>query len=148
MNGDGEVIFVDFKRRRMLSRIRAHQDNGRAVAFSPDGRLLATGAENVILWDALTHRKITTIDFPSIVWTALFSPDGRWLVTTHGDGAIRVWDVFERQRAVGFNQHDGAVRTVSWAPDGKRFASAGAVLPESLAGFRSTLQELQASTQE
>ena len=125
VNGDGEVIFVDFKRRRMLSRIRAHQDNGRAVAFSPDGRLLATGAENIILWDALTHRKITTIDFPSIVWTALFSPDGRWLVTTHGDGAIRVWDVFERQRAVGFNQHDGAVRTVSWAPDGKRFASAG-----------------------
>ena len=125
VNGDGEVIFIDFKRRRMLNRIRAHQDNGRAVSFSPDGRLLATGAENIILWDALTHRKITTIDYPSIVWTAVFSPDGHWLVTTHGDSAIRVWDVVERQRAVGFNQHDGAVRAVAWARDGKRFASAG-----------------------
>lgn len=125
VNGDGEVIFIDFKRRRMLSRIRAHQDNGRAVAFSPDGRLLATGAENIILWDALTHRKITTIDYPSIVWTAVFSPDGHWLVTTHGDGAIRVWDVIDRQRTVGFNHHDGAVRAVAWARDGKHFASAG-----------------------
>src|SRR6185503_17735673 len=52
-------------------------------------------------------------------------PDGRWLVTTHGDGAIRVWDVIKRQRVVGFNEHDGAVRAVAWAPGGTRFASAG-----------------------
>ncbi|MFL6273992.1 MAG: WD40 repeat domain-containing serine/threonine protein kinase [Blastocatellia bacterium] len=121
----GEVIFADFKRRRTLGHDKGHEDNGRAVAFSPDGRLVATGAENIILWDALTRRKITTIDYPSIVWSATFSPDGRWLVTTHGDGAIRVWDAMERRRAVGFNEHDGPVRAVAWAQDGRRFASAG-----------------------
>ena len=125
VTGEGEVIFVDFNRRHLLRRERAHQDNGRAVAFSPDGQFVATGAENIILWDAETCRRITTIDYPSIVWSALFSPDGRWLVTTHGDGAIRVWDVIKRQRVVGFNEHDGPVRAVAWAPDGSRFASAG-----------------------
>jgi WD40 repeat protein len=121
----GEVIFAAFKGRRTLSREQAHQDNGRAVAFSPDGRLVVTGAENIILWDAATRRRITTIDYPSIVWSAAFSPGGRWLVTTHGDGSIRVWDMVERRHAVGFNEHNGSVRAVAWSRDGKRFASAG-----------------------
>ncbi len=125
VTGPGEVIFADFKRRQLLDRFKAHQDNGRAVAISPDGRLVATGSENIILWDATTRRKITTIDYPSIVWSAAFSPDGKWLVSTHGDGGIRVWDVTERQRAIGFNEHNGPVRAVAWARDGKRFASAG-----------------------
>jgi WD40 repeat protein len=125
ITGPGEVIFADFKGRRTLSREHAHQDNGRAVAISPDGRLVVTGAENIILWDAATRRKITTIDYPSIVWSAAFSPDGRWLVTTHGDGSIRVWDMVERRHAVGFNEHNGSVRAVAWSRDGKRFASAG-----------------------
>lgn len=125
VTGDGEVIFGDYKRRRTLSREKAHEDNGRAVAFSADGALVATGAENIILWDAFTRRKITTIDYPSIIWTAVFSPNGHWLVTTHGDGAIRVWDVIQRRRTVGFSEHEGPVRTVAWARDGKHIASAG-----------------------
>ncbi len=125
VNSAGAVIFVDRGRRSILNRYPAHQDNARAAAWSPDGRLVATGAENAILWDAETMRKIAPLEYPSVVWGLAFSPDGQWLVSTHGDGAVLVWDLLERRRAVGFNEHSGAVRAVTFAVEGKRIASAG-----------------------
>jgi WD40 repeat protein/serine/threonine protein kinase len=124
MDSGGEVIFVDRPRRLILNRYPAHQDNGRATAWSPDGRLVATGAENVILWDAATIRKIATLEHSSYVWGLTFSPDSHWLVSTHGDGAVLVWDMVERRLATSFNEHSGQVSAVAFAPDGKRVASA------------------------
>ncbi|MGH9755213.1 MAG: protein kinase family protein, partial [Blastocatellia bacterium] len=124
MNGEGEVVFVDLRRRAVLNRYPAHQDNGRATAWAPDGRLVATGAEHVILWDAVTMRKIAPLEHTSYVWGLAFSPDGRWLVSTHGDGAVLVWDMVERRRAANFNEHSNRVGDVAFSRDGKRIASA------------------------
>ncbi len=124
VRGEGEVIFADRRRRSILNRYPAHQDNGRAAAWSPDGRLVATGAENVILWDAVTMRKIAPLEHTSYVWGLAFSPDGRWLVSTHGDGAVLVWDMVERRRVANFNEHSNRVGDVVFSRDGKRIASA------------------------
>src|SRR5262245_15855744 len=124
VDGGGEVIFVDWPRRLILNRYPAHQDNGRATAWASDGRLVATGAENVILWDAVTMRKIAPLEHSSYVWGLAFSPDSHWLVSTHGDGSVLVWDMVERRLAASFNEHSGQVGAVAFAPDGKRVASA------------------------
>ncbi len=122
---NGDVLFEDLLERRLLSNVKAHQDNGRAVAYSPDGRLVATGTDNIVLWDAITRHKIVRLTYPSIVWTLAFSPDGRWLVSTHGDGSILVWDPMEHELIANLNGHSGPVRTVAYSPDGRRIASAG-----------------------
>ncbi len=120
----GEVNFSDLSPWRLRSRHDAHQDHGRAIVFSPEGRLVASAAENIVLWDAATREKIARLEHTSIVWNLAFSPDGRWLVSTHGDGSILLWDVAERERIANFNEHSGAVRAVAFSPDGRRVASA------------------------
>jgi len=115
----------DFTSAALVRVSHAHQDHGRSIAFSPDGRLVASGAEDIVLWDAATQQKLARFEYSAIVWSVVFSPDGRWLLSSHGDGAVLIWDVAERMRVASLNEHSGAVRAVAFSPDGRRVASGG-----------------------
>jgi len=114
----------DFRGLEAIAVVPAHRDHGRAIAYSPDGRLVASGADDILLWDAETRSKVARFEYPSIVWSLEFSPDGKWLLSTHGDGSVLVWDVRERERVASLNEHSAGVRGVSFSPDGRRIASA------------------------
>jgi WD40 repeat protein/tRNA A-37 threonylcarbamoyl transferase component Bud32 len=103
----------------------AHRYFARDVAFSPDGRMVATGSEDIALWDVETQTILARFEHTDNVWSLAFSRDGRWLVSTHGDGAILLWDIAERRRVANFNEHSDAVMALRFSPDGKRVASAG-----------------------
>jgi len=104
----------------------AHQDFGRSVAFSPDGKLLASASENVALWDVSSRKLLTRFDDNSTVWSVMFSPDGKQLVSTHANDKIMVWDIADRRRAGSFNGHGDTVRAIALSPDGKWMASGSA----------------------
>jgi WD40 repeat protein/tRNA A-37 threonylcarbamoyl transferase component Bud32 len=120
----GDVKIIDLKSQKLLYTRHAHFDHGRSVAYSRDGKWLATAAEKIILWDAKTLEKIAPLEYESIVWSVAFSPGGQWLVSTHGDGAILVWDVNQRERVANLREHSAGVRGVAFSSDGKLAASA------------------------
>lgn len=66
-----------------------------ALAFSPDGRVLATGGQDtrIKLWDTATGQEQASLPSASHVTDMTFSPDGRTLASIGENGSVSLWDV-------------------------------------------------------
>ena len=100
-----------------------------AVAFSPDGRTLATAIDGTIrLWDTATQQEIgpPMAAGPGPANAVAFSPDGRTLAIAGGYGTARLWDVATQQE-IGTPMTAGPdpLYAVAFSPDGRTLATIG-----------------------
>jgi WD40 repeat protein len=104
----------------------AHVGPVKALTFSPNGRLLASGgADGVIkLWDAVTGKDQGTLEgHKGEVRSLAFSPDGKTLASASTDGTARLWGVVSGKEKMSLPGHPRGVGAVAFSPDGKTLAS-------------------------
>jgi len=99
----GRLCFWDVATGKEIRDAAGHDDEVWSVAFSPDGKTIATGGGHytngpgeclVHLWDSTTRRVVHTCQgCEGVVRTVVFSPDSKTLATGSGDNSIRLWDV-------------------------------------------------------
>jgi WD40 repeat protein len=103
-------------------------NEGVRAAFSPDGRLAATGSEDIYrakVWDVATGRLVSTLTISGMTTHVSFSPNGKWLLTASSDGSVRVWDPITARTAIDLREHAGSVTAAGFGPDSKTLMSAG-----------------------
>jgi WD40 repeat protein len=107
---------------RLLAVLPGHRGGVTAAAFSPGGRLVATGAADgaVRVWDVPSGRRTELLRLHAReVRDIAFSPDSRLLLTAGADGAAFVWDLATGRALSALGGHKGALVSASFSPDGK-----------------------------
>src|SRR5262249_40410638 len=113
-------------RRWRGSALTGHTKEALCVAFSPDGKTLASGGMDgtIRLWNPADGKERITMSRRGLVETMGFRPDGKALaVAGQPSGGGELWDVGRGRRRAALAGHTRRIFCLAFSPDGKTMAS-------------------------
>ena len=128
---DKVITLWDVETGRQERVFKGHSARIWSLAFSPDGKsLLSAGVDSTArVQDVATGRQLHVLTNADGVFEAVFSPDGRVIATAAINGGGRLWDAHSGTLLPEQPDHDQAVWTMAFSPDGRRLACAGGRQP-------------------
>ncbi len=124
----GEVICWNVADGKITHSFEGHLDAAYALAVSPDGKLIATGAydQKIRLWDTATGKEVALLKGHNGAVNSLsFRPDGKVLASASADRTVKLWSVPAGQRLDTLSQPTKEQTSVIFSANGKQLFAAG-----------------------
>lgn len=131
VGGFQKVRLVDMNSDQILGEFTGLADAVRSLAFSPDGKLIASAdglpqrEGEIKIWNLQSRQLLKTLKgHTDCIYSIAWSPDGKLIASASYDKMVKLWDVATGKELRNLQDHIDAVFAVAFSPDGKHLASA------------------------
>ena len=135
---DSTVALYNSATGKVIGRFNGHRAAVLSALFAQDGSRVVTASRDgtVRIWDAHSTAPVLTLvapamppsqEAPTDAWpvAAVFSPDGKYVVSANTDQNGYVWDAKTGALMATLKGHTGALTAITFSPDGSQFATTG-----------------------